>query len=387
MIEMDTPKNIKKKQVLTALIAFGGLSAVVIFGIWITDPNRGKENEISLNRKNKFVEKNYQISSKNALTMEDNWVNLSENKFKKMEKENKILKEELEFIKKQMKALTRKKDIEDRVKMKSSSVLKDIKLRLPPPRPKGNAIKLSGHMGSHRKSAKPEVNEIVFIDLNKRKNKNVKNTENYIPAGTFSKVVLLSGIDAPTGGMAKSDPVPVLLKLQDNGQLPNSFRSKIKDCHIVADSFGNMSSERGYLRLTKLTCVLKDKRILEANIQGFVTGEDGKVGFRGKVVSKQGALIAKSALAGVFSGLGGAISSQYQTISQSAVGTVTTMDPKKMMQAGLSNGASNALGKIADFYIARANETFPIIEIDAGRRGEIVLTSGTKLEYKLGEVE
>ncbi|MCG6418409.1 hypothetical protein K6U51_10210, partial [Vibrio fluvialis] len=86
---------------------------------------------------------------------------------------------------------------------------------------------------------------------------------------------------------------------------------------------------------------------------------------------------AKSLLAGVASGIGSSISQQYQQVSTSALGNVTTIDPNKALESGLATGTSNALEKIADFYIARANETYPIIEVDANRIGEIILLGGT----------
>ena len=39
--------------------------------------------------------------------------------------------------------------------------------------------------------------------------------ETYIPAGAFMRGVLLSGLDAPTGGQAQQNPHPVLIEVMD----------------------------------------------------------------------------------------------------------------------------------------------------------------------------
>ena len=54
---------------------------------------------------------------------------------------------------------------------------------------------------------------------------------------------------------AASDPRPMLLRLIDPGTLPRRFQSDLKDCHCTASAYGDLSSERVYARLEKLTCI------------------------------------------------------------------------------------------------------------------------------------
>ena len=173
--------------------------------------------------------------------------------------------------------------------------------------------------------------------------------------------------------------MPVLLRIKDPGQLPNFFQSNISDCHIIGAGFGDIASERAKIRLETLSCVLLNGDILEVAITGYVAGEDGKNGMRGRVVPRTGSLIAKSLLAGTLSGIGGAVGQQFQNLSTSPLGSVTTIDPNRVAQAGLAEGTQSALEKLADFYLARANEIYPVIEIEANRIGEIILTSKVDL--------
>jgi len=53
-----------------------------------------------------------------------------------------------------------------------------------------------------------------------------------------------------------------------------------------------------------------------------VYGEDGKVGMRGRLVTKQGQMLANALMAGVVSGIGQGISTANTTYSTSAFGSV-----------------------------------------------------------------
>ncbi|MCZ2439051.1 MAG: TraB/VirB10 family protein, partial [Burkholderiales bacterium] len=121
---------------------------------------------------------------------------------------------------------------------------------------------------------------------------------------SFTRGTLLGGLDAPTGGQAQSNPHPVLIRLSDNAVLPNRFRGEYRECFVIAAGYGDISSERAYLRTENLSCVRADGATLEVKIQGSVYGEDGKVGMRGRLVTKQGQMLANALLAGVVSGIG-----------------------------------------------------------------------------------
>ena len=206
-----------------------------------------------------------------------------------------------------------------------------------------------------------------------------RHVRHYLPAGSFARAVLLSGLDAPTGGVANSNPHPILLKLSDHGTLPNRFRSRVKECFVTAAGYGDIASERAYLRLERLSCVLDGGDVVEAKVKGYVSGEDGKTGLRGRLVSKQGQIIAKSLLVGLAGGIGTGLAQSVTSTSTSALGAVQTVDPQKLLQYGIAQGASSALDKVADWYLQRANETYPIIEVDAGRRVDVILTEGVDL--------
>lgn len=206
----------------------------------------------------------------------------------------------------------------------------------------------------------------------------------YIPSGSFFKAELLASLDAPTGGNASQNPHPILLLVKDNAFLPNRFRSQVKECHVLASGYGDISSERVNMRTEKIACVLKDGTVIDTKLDAYIAGEDGKSGVRGNLVSKQGALIANAMLAGTLGGLGQGLAQAATTATQTGTGTVTSVSPNQALAFGLDTGAGNAMNKLADYYIKAAEKTFPILEVSAGREVTVILLSGLDMAMEEG---
>jgi conjugal transfer pilus assembly protein TraB len=201
----------------------------------------------------------------------------------------------------------------------------------------------------------------------------------YLPV-SFTRAVLLGGLDAPTGGQAQTNPQPVLLRLADSAFLPNRFRSAVKECFVIGAGYGDISAERAYIRTENLSCVRHDGRTLEVKIHGSIFGEDGKVGVRGRLVTKQGQILANALIAGVVSSIGQAFQASATTTAISPLGAVSTIANGKELEAGLSTGVGRAMDRLAQYYISLAEKTFPVIEVDAGRTVDVVLTQGVAID-------
>lgn len=209
-----------------------------------------------------------------------------------------------------------------------------------------------------------------------------RSVSTFLPV-SFTRGTLLGGLDAPTGGQSQSNPHPVLIRLSDNSVLPNRFRGEYRDCFVIAAGYGDISSERAYLRTENLSCVRADGAALEVKIQGSVYGEDGKVGMRGRLVTKQGQMLANALLAGVVSGIGQGLAISSTSYSTSALGTVATASGSDAFVAGLGTGVGKALDRLAQYYIKLAENTFPVIEVDAGREIDVVITKGVRLDVPM----
>ncbi len=209
-----------------------------------------------------------------------------------------------------------------------------------------------------------------------------QSAETYIPAGAFMRGVLLSGLDAPTGGQAQQNPHPVVIEVLDMASLPNKFKADYKNCRFTANGTGDLSSERAYIRLDRLSCISEDGGALDVAVKGYIADQTGKAGVRGRLVSKQGQVLANALLSGVASGIGTAFSQGAMTTSVSPLGATQSVKDGQQLQAGVGQGVGNALQQLSRYYIQLADKMFPIIEVDAGQPVDIVITKGVVVARK-----
>lgn len=207
--------------------------------------------------------------------------------------------------------------------------------------------------------------------------KHDKGNLDILPTGTIIRVVLVNGMDAPTMSQAKDNPLIVHMLVKDLAILPNKYKYDIRQCFIMGEGFGDLSSERVYIRANNLSCITEDGEHIDTEFKGYAAGEDGKIGLRGEVVSKQGAVLARAIVAGFVDGVAKGFNQVGQTVQITPYGTTqtsgdlsTTELAKKGMYGGLSSGAS----RLADFYLKLADQVFPIIEIEASREIDVVVT-------------
>ncbi|MBK5969498.1 MULTISPECIES: TraB/VirB10 family protein [Thiorhodovibrio] len=203
-----------------------------------------------------------------------------------------------------------------------------------------------------------------------------------IPAGSILQGVLLSGMDAPTGRAARQDPYPALLRLKDNAILPNRFRADIRECFLLVGGYGDLGSERVYLRAESINCVRRDGRTIEVAIDGYAVGEDGKVGVRGRLVNKQGQVIGRAMQVSFLQGF----SQLFGTVPVASVATGGTTMPYQQVFSGQAlqgaaiAGTGKALDRLAEYYLDLAETIFPVLEVDAGRGVEVILNRGVGLK-------
>jgi len=239
---------------------------------------------------------------------------------------------------------------------------------LPEEKPKEEKIQILENLIEIVKPEKKEKKKIM--EESKKEERKI-----VIPKGSFVKAVLLSGLDAPAGGKALSNPHPVLLKITDEAVLPNFWKADIKDCFLIGSGYGDLSSERAYIRIETLSCVKNNGEAIEKKVKGFVAGEDGKEGLRGRVVTRQGQILARALIAGFLEGISKAFAQANTNIIVSPQGSLTSVKPSQAFSVGIAGGFSEAAKKLADFYMKLATQMFPVIEINAGRRVDVVFLS------------
>jgi len=239
-------------------------------------------------------------------------------------------------------------------------------------------IKVTGEQG--------EVTDVVALTSGDEGEVSDRPEKVYIPSGSMFTGVLLNGLDAPTSSVAQKNPTPVVLRIKREAVLPNYAAIDVRECFLLAAGYGQLSSERAMLRAENLSCVRTDGQVFETKLEAYIVGSDGKVGVPGRLVSKQGQMIARSLMAGLFGGLGSALNrTQVPSLNLNPTSGTTLYQSESLdsiFQSGTASGLSTAANLVAKFYLDMAKESFPVVEVPAGEVGTVVITRGSNLPLR-----
>lgn len=262
----------------------------------------------------------------------------------------------------------------------------------PPPPPPGTVNPLAGPPPAPMPPSVPE--EIVVVGgistvsasvpgiEGGNKKKAERNQTIYLPP-SFMAATLLSGLDAPTAESARGNPVPALLRVKDLAVLPNSVKADLKGCFVIAEGLGSLADERAHMRAVSLSCLTHGgQAVIDQRVKGFLVDQDGKIGLKGRVVSRMGAAIARSMLAGFFGGMGEYVAAQNTIVSSSPLGTTQTIDPQNAVQYGVGSGLAAAFKDTQKFYLELAKQALPVIEVGATKDITLVIEEGVSLELR-----
>ncbi|MDQ0840112.1 TraB/VirB10 family protein [Sphingomonas faeni] len=207
---------------------------------------------------------------------------------------------------------------------------------------------------------------------------------NYLPANSFASAKVVVGVDASAGVNSQSDPLPVVLRITgparsvlQNGKL---LTTKIQGCLINGAARGDLSSEKVYIKLQKMTCPQPGGRYAESEVKGFIAF-GGKTGVRGRVVSREGSLAMQAFFAGLVGGAGNALNTAFNaplaTISTSGNGGINhTPNLGNVGLRALGGGAQESGKDLSKYLIERAEQYQPVIEMPTGVDVEIVFLEG-----------
>lgn len=207
--------------------------------------------------------------------------------------------------------------------------------------------------------------------------------ENFIFAGTYARAVLVGSVTVSAGVGASSNPKPVLLRINDTGNLPNNIKGFLKDAMVIGAAYGNLSSESVVIRLERIIKIDKKTGVgVDIAVKGYVAGENGDSEIRGMVFDRAGAVARNAMVSGFLSGMADYLSTNNSSAVKfepnSGLAQFSPQHGSKMLEQGASKGIGNAVEKYADFIIKRAEQMQPVIKIDGGRKLTIVFTESVK---------
>lgn len=206
---------------------------------------------------------------------------------------------------------------------------------------------------------------------------------NYLPPNSFATAKVIVGVDAVAGVQSQTDPLPVVLRVTgparsvlQNGRL---LTTKIQGCLINGAARGELSSEKVYVKLQKMTCPQPGGRYAVSEVKGFIAF-GGKTGVRGHVVSREGGLVSQAFIAGLFGGFGrGFAANSNNALTQPNVivdGKRQDLSIGDIAKGGIGEGISQTGDMVSKYLIERAEQYQPVIEMPTGVDVEIVFLEG-----------
>jgi conjugal transfer pilus assembly protein TraB len=226
----------------------------------------------------------------------------------------------------------------------------------------------------------PKVHTVSFSYHRKHYKTNPLNPLNYVPSGTFAKAIILGGADADASvnGQSKNNGV-MLFKLVASGTLPNGQRSHLQGCFVTGSSWGDISSERAYVVLDKLSCAEPGKPIIDRAVTGWAFF-GGKVGIKGMPLMRDNKVMQWAGMSGALAGVASAAQYSRSVQSISPLGSATTVPSGNIAPYAAYGGASKAAEVLSDYYVKRAEQYHPVIQVGAGNYVTIVFKDGFYLE-------
>jgi hypothetical protein len=215
-------------------------------------------------------------------------------------------------------------------------------------------------------------------------NANKRSTEylgKRVLAGSVLPVVLISGVDAPTGVQAKSDAVAATWRIVGHAKLPNGYRVDLRNCLVTTVVRGDVSTQRAYFRPDRLTCKF-DYGDVDIAINGYTSGKDGSLGIRGEYISRTSKALLYGGVAGFAQGIGEAFGGGGRN---GGAGIVNGNDPfalpqtSDVLRGGASSGVSSGAEFLTDYYKERLDELYDIIEVKPLIRGTIHIQKSFEL--------
>ncbi|WNJ82271.1 F-type conjugal transfer pilus assembly protein TraB (plasmid) [Cedecea neteri] len=199
----------------------------------------------------------------------------------------------------------------------------------------------------------------------------------WIPSGSFSEATMIEGADANASVTGQQNSSPVVITLIGDVSMPNGKTYNMDQCRVTGEMWGDISSERGEVRTQNISCILKNGKHIDQEFKGHVSFQ-GKQGIRGKPVMRNGAILANAGLSGAFSGFGEGIkSAATPTVGLGASASVGAGD---IFKQGLGGGANKAADTLSQYYIKRAEQYHPVIDIGAGNAVTVVFQEGFRLQ-------
>ncbi|RUR21129.1 conjugal transfer protein TraB [Legionella qingyii] len=209
---------------------------------------------------------------------------------------------------------------------------------------------------------------------------NYLNPAHYVPSNTSVRAVVLGGADADASvnGQSKNNGV-MLFKFLEDGTLPNGARSRLRGCRVSANSYGDISSERAFATLYRLSCAHPGQPIIDKEVTGWVFF-NGKVGIKGKPLMRDNKVMTWAGVSGALSGIAQAAQYAQSVQAIGPYGATSVVPSSQIAPFAAYGGASKAADTLSAYYVKRAEQYHPVIQVGSGNVVTVVFKDGFYLE-------
>ena len=207
------------------------------------------------------------------------------------------------------------------------------------------------------------------------------NTENkkavYLPAGSFVRGTLLTGVFAPS---QQSNPLPVLIRLKEAFYGPNNTRIPLEGAFAIGKATGDLTSERALVQITTLSAVLPSGQSFEqkGNL-GYLTDIGGQLGIKGIVIRNTGSQLALSFMSGFMGGASQALADSQTTAVVGENGQISRNVTGSTATNAEFSGLANSASKLSEYYNKQLQEIIPAVKVDAGVDVYFIILEGVRI--------
>jgi conjugal transfer pilus assembly protein TraB len=236
---------------------------------------------------------------------------------------------------------------------------------------------------SHMASPPGRIHTVSFRKAIPKKRSIRLSPNRYVPSNTSVRAVILGGADADASvnGQSKNNGV-MLFKFLEDGTLPNGQRSRLRGCRVSGTAYGDISSERAFATLYKLSCAHPGEPIIDKEVTGWVFF-NGKVGVKGVPLMRDNKIMQWAGISGALSGVASAAQYAQSVQSISSFGAASIVPQANIGPYAAYGGASKAADVLSQYYVKRAEQYHPVIQVGSGNVVTIVFKDGFYLEPEL----
>ena len=151
----------------------------------------------------------------------------------------------------------------------------------PPSEPKASLLSFSSEKPGAAKAKATESTPPLLLEASR----------DYLPPNSYAPATVIVGVDASTGVTSQSDPLPVVLRITGPArsvlQGDKLLTTDLTGCLVNGAARGDLSAEKVYVKLVRMTCAQPGGRFAVSEVKGFIAFA-GKSGVRGSPGSSAG---------------------------------------------------------------------------------------------------